>query len=212
MSFLQALLHRDPPPRELDPATHVLLLDVDGVLLTPPSAFHQQFSATHRPALQAFFNGPFESASTGKSDIREHLPAFLNALGRKESPDEYLRAWCDHENYPNEPLLAEVRRLRTAGWRVYLATNQEAYRVSHMLDVGGLRDVVDGEYASCSVGHRKPGAAYYKEVTRRLGLAPEHIVFWDDTPANVQSARKAGWQAHLYQDVPSFRRKMTCRP
>lgn len=213
MTFLRwlprRLPHRFPPLRGLYPGTHVLLLDVDGVLLTPPEAFHRQFSAAHRPALRAFFGAPFTSASTGKSDIREHLPAFLAALGRTDTPDAYLRAWCDFENHPNEPLLTEVRALRAAGWRVYLATNQEAYRVGHMLDVSGLRAVVDGEFASCSVGQRKPDPGYYAEVTRRLDVPPEQIVFWDDSARNVQAARRAGWQAQVYRDVPGFRRQMT---
>jgi len=71
-----------------------------------------------------------------------------------------------------------------------------------------LGEVVDGHYASYAVGHRKPEAAYYAEVTRRLGIAPQHIIFWDDNEANVEAARASGWLAHLYTGVQDFQQVM----
>jgi putative hydrolase of the HAD superfamily len=192
----------------MNPENHVLLLDVDGVLIKPPTFFHAQFMNAHRQTLTNFFNGPFMSASTGKSDIREHLPDLLDALGRTETIEEYLKAWCDHENHVDQELVDAVKSLRAQGWRVYLATNQEEYRVRHLLNESRLDAIVDGEYASYTVGYRKPDIQYYNEVTRRLGVNPKSIVFWDDLSENVEAAREAGWQGRLYQNVEGFRREM----
>ena len=72
----------------------------------------------------------------------------------------------------------------------------------------GLGQLVNGEFASCSVGVRKPEAAYFELVQRELGPLPRQIVFWDDAPGNVEAALAAGWAAHLYTDVAGFRAVM----
>ena len=100
-------------------------------------------------------------------------------------------------------------RSRYQGWRTYLATNQEAHRTEHLLEVVGLGDVVDGHFASCVVGHRKPSPEYYAEVARRVGGDAAHLVFWDDNRDNVEAAQKAGWTSFCHATVRHFRRVMT---
>ncbi|WP_165795243.1 HAD family hydrolase [Deinococcus koreensis] len=208
IDLLRSLLAGEPPPLTADSKTHVLLLDVDGVLVTPPEWFGVRLRRENADLTRQFFETAFHSASTGRSDLKDHLPAFIAALGRSQKPDDFLHEWLESENHPDRALLREVRTLRAQGWRTYLATNQEAHRTRHLLDVVGLGAVVDGHFASCAVGHRKPSPDYYAEVTRRLGLEPEQIVFWDDNAENVRGAREAGWQARLYTDVGGFRRVM----
>ncbi|MFC3831532.1 MULTISPECIES: HAD family hydrolase [Deinococcus] len=197
-----------PPRLNADPRTHVLLLDVDGVLVTPPEWFGVRLRRESPTLTRQFFETAFHSASTGQSDLKEHLPDFIAALGRDQTPDEFLHEWLDSENHPNRALLTAVRELRAQGWHSYLATNQEAHRTKHLLEVVGLGDVVDGHFASCMVGHRKPSPEYYAEVTRRMGDDAAHLVFWDDNRDNVQAAREAGWQAFRYTSVRHFRRVM----
>ena len=72
----------------------------------------------------------------------------------------------------------------------------------------GLNQLADGEFASCSVGVRKPEVAYFELVQKRLGLPPRQIVFWDDAPNNIEAALAAGWAAYLYKDLEGFTRKM----
>ncbi|WP_309572747.1 HAD family phosphatase [Deinococcus sp.] len=192
----------------MNPDTHILLLDVDGVLVTPPDWFGARLLHEHPAAARDFFQTAFVSASTGRSDLLEHLPAFLAILNRNQTPDAFLREWVESEHHLNAELLPSVQELRAQGWRTFLATNQEAHRTAYLLDDMELRDVVDGHFASYAVGHRKPDPAYYTEVTRRLGVHPAQIVFWDDSAGNVQAARDAGWNAYLYTDVEGFRSVM----
>lgn len=183
-----------------------LLLDVDGVLVIPPVMFGA--ALTPQSAAQAFFLGPFLSASIGQADLPELLPPLLAALGYVGTPEQFMAEWFAAENHPNIPLLNEVRALRAAGWPVYLATNQERHRLAYLLHDIGLDQLVDGEFASCTVGVRKPDVVYFERVQRELGLLPRQIVFWDDAPGNVEAALAAGWAAHLYKDLEGFTRKM----
>lgn len=192
----------------VNPQTHFLLLDVDGVLITPDDFYGAKLAREHGSAMQEFMRGLFYSASTGKSDLLEHLPAFMTQIGRAGTPQDFYREWLEYENRPNVPMLDAVRELRALGWRVYLATNQEAHRTRHLLEVGGLGDVVDGHFASYVVGFRKPDPQYYAAVAQQLGAQPEQIIFWDDSAENVAAARAAGWQAQFFDGVGSFRRVM----
>lgn len=150
-----------------------LLLDVDGVLVIPPVMFGA--ALTPQSAAQAFFLGPFLSASIGQADLPELLPPLLAALGYVGTPEQFMAEWFAAKNHPNIPLLNEVRALRAAGWPVYLATNQERHRLAYLLHDIGLDQLVDGEFASCTVGVRKPDVVYFECVQRELGLLPRQM-------------------------------------
>lgn len=188
---------RNPPER-------ILLLDVDGVLINPPEWYGLRLRNEAPEYAATFFDGPFLAATRGETDLRDHLPEFLDALGRVDTPEAFLTEWHESENHPDVALFAAIRALRRDGWRVYLATNQERHRLRHLLEVTGLSEIVDGEFASCTIGHRKPAPDYYSCVTERLGVAPDRIVFFDDSEENVHAARAAGWDAHLYADLDGF--------
>lgn len=186
-----------------------LLLDVDGVLVTPPEPFSSTLMQRHPEALHAFFHGPFVEASIGRADLRDHLPALLDATAYAGDVDAFLHKWFRFEHHLNAPLIETVQALRATGWRVYLATNQERHRLAYLLSEMGLDQLVDGEFSSCTVGIRKPDPAYFAEVGRRLNAAPHELVYWDDAPANVEAAHRAGWSAHVYTDVPDFQQLMS---
>lgn len=179
------------------------------MLITPDDFYGAKLAREHEKTMREFMRRPFLSASTGKSDLLDHLPVVMAQIGREGAAKEFYREWLEYENRPDLPMLSAVRELRTQGWRVYLATNQETHRTRHLLEESGLADVVDGQFASCSTGHRKPDLAYDTAVTQRLGLSPEHII-WDDSAENVAAARAAGWQAQLFTDTTDFQRRMTC--
>lgn len=162
--------------------------------------------------MREFMRGPFHAASTGNGDLMEHLPAFMALIGREGTPEDFYAEWLQYENRPNLPMLRAVRELRTRGWRVHLATNQERHRTGHLLSESGLAEVTDGHFASYAVGFRKPDPRYYAAVTQSLGVQPEQIVFWDDSAGNVAAARAAGWQAQCYVNVKGFRRRMGLPP
>ena len=197
----------------------MLLLDVDGVLAIPPKPFSLGLTdlnsaaapsalVSRRRAATTFFTGIFQSAIIGQADLKELLVPLMTELDLPGTPDTLMDEWFAAENVLNLPLLEAVKELRGAGWPVYLATNQERHRLHYLLHDMGLGQFVDGEFASCTVGVRKPDAAYFERVQERLNLSPARIVFWDDAPANVQAARAAGWTAHLYENLAGFTREM----
>jgi len=64
-------------------------------------------------------------------------------------------------------------------------------------------------FASCELGLAKPDAAIFEAVTRVLDVDPAQVLFFDDTPHNVDAARAHGWAAEpidpTRETVPQLR-------
>jgi putative hydrolase of the HAD superfamily len=80
----------------------------------------------------------------------------------------------------------------------YAFTNTNA---SHMRRWSALYPQVvssfDRIFASHLMGLRKPERAAFDHICCALALAPQSILFFDDSSANVQAARDAGLQGVL---------------
>jgi HAD superfamily hydrolase (TIGR01509 family) len=50
-------------------------------------------------------------------------------------------------------------------------------------------------FVSSQMGLRKPERASFDYIAREIGVAASRILFFDDTRANVEGARRAGLQA-----------------
>ncbi len=102
----------------------------------------------------------------------------------------------------NEAIVDRVRCLRAEGYRVGLITNNvregsAAWRA--LVPVDELFEVI---VDSSEVGMRKPNPAIYHHALELLGgVAPSEAVFLDDSPGNVEGARKAGLAAILVDEV-----------
>lgn len=73
-------------------------------------------------------------------------------------------------------------------------TNQDHYKVWSRR-YADLFDRFTSVYASCTLALRKPEAAAYRAVARAMDVAPERILFFDDSAENVAGARRVGMQA-----------------
>jgi FMN phosphatase YigB (HAD superfamily) len=60
-------------------------------------------------------------------------------------------------------------------------------------------------FASHELGARKPDPGIYLQVARSLAVPPASLVFFDDLPANVEGARRAGLEAHLFTETGQAR-------
>jgi 2-haloacid dehalogenase len=61
-----------------------------------------------------------------------------------------------------------------------------------------LRDF-DRRYVSGRLKCIKPEPEIYAAVERDSGIAPQALLFTDDSPANIAAAAARGWQTHLFE-------------
>ena len=185
----------------------VLLLDVDGVLVQSPSMFSQHLKRSYRPnswTFNLFYRYIFRLCLLGKVDIRSVLPFFLKVWRYPGTTTQFLQEWFEFENHPDTDLLQHINLLHNKGWKIHLATNQEAQRVKYILYSMKFHEFSAGEFSSATIGARKPGSKYFKRVTQRLGILPQDIIFWDDSKTNVRAAQEAGWTAYHYKNAENF--------
>jgi putative hydrolase of the HAD superfamily len=65
-----------------------------------------------------------------------------------------------------------------------------------------------GLFVSHELGMRKPSPDVYREVAGRIGAPAERIVFFDDLAVNVEGARLAGLEAHLFREAGQVRMRL----
>jgi putative hydrolase of the HAD superfamily len=103
----------------------------------------------------------------------------------------------------NKALLAVMQDLRAGGAKVCLASNMASAQRILFWNALGLKGFADEIFCSGDLNVAKPEPLFYSRVSAALSVEPESIVFFDDSAANVDAARIAGWQAFLYTDVPA---------
>jgi putative hydrolase of the HAD superfamily len=183
---------------------NALMVDVDGVLVDgrpedgrPWQTSLEEDLGVFPDALREHFFAPcWENIVLGRAGLMEHLAPALRTIAPDVSPAEFVSYWFERDSRVVAPVLAELSWARSAGIRVYLATNQEHRRASYLMETIGLAAHVDGIFYSAQLGARKPQMEFFAAVQAAVGLRAEDLLLIDDSLQNVEAARTAGWQAH----------------
>jgi len=137
--------------------------------------------------------------------------ADAEALLIKEHPtrEEHIRGFRKnwHEMIPHayEDSVAIMEGFINEGRDVTMLTNfaSDTFREAQQL-YPFLRKP-RGVTVSGDVGLIKPDTAIFERHAGDFGLAPAATLFIDDSPANVEGARSAGWQAIRFVDTETLK-------
>jgi len=112
-----------------------------------------------------------------------------------------------HEMVPHhyDGPVALMQQLIDAGHDVTMLTNfaSDTFREAQKL-YPFLRKP-RGVTVSGDIGLIKPDTAIFERHAGDFGLAPAATLFIDDSPANVEGARSAGWQAIRFVDTETLK-------
>jgi putative hydrolase of the HAD superfamily len=97
---------------------------------------------------------------------------------------------------PRPIMLNAIARLRAAGFRTGALTNNWAQGDG----TRALRGHFDVFVESCVEGMRKPDPGIYVLACRRLGVAPDQVIFLDDIGGNLKPARALGMATLKVED------------
>ncbi len=182
--------------------TKAILFDADGVVLKARTRFFSERFAEAQGVDVAevipFFKNEMRQAFTNKVDIKEALPPYLAKWKWQGSVDDFLLHWFKEESPRDEEVLAYIDTLRAKDIKCYLATDREQHWARYLMDQVGLKAHFDKFFFSCDVGFEKHHAEYFVEVLRRLALAPEEVMYWEDDQKNVDVAKSVGVDARFY--------------
>jgi HAD superfamily hydrolase (TIGR01509 family) len=85
-----------------------------------------------------------------------------------------------------------LRRVKAMGLATGLATMSYRYQVDEVLDVLGVRAMLDAVVARDDVARPKPDPEIYLLLARRLGVPPERCLVVEDSVPGIRSALAAG--------------------
>ena len=107
----------------------------------------------------------------------------------------FRRHWVEMVPHAYDDSVAILTALIDAGRDVTLLTNFAADTFVEARRLFPFLDLPRGVTVSGQIGLIKPELAIYERHAREFGLEPRHTLFIDDSAANVEGARAAGWQA-----------------
>lgn len=194
------------PSETADSMLRDVLFDVDGVLVHP-WRFRDYLIREHGigpETTKPFFRGAFVRCVTGRADLFEELPPFLDAWGWRESVAAFVEAWLREEDALNGEVLSYVDELRKRGVRCHVASTQERHRAAYLAGEMALADHFDSLLFSCDLGAAKPDGEFFALAQRRLGLPVSRLLLVDDAAGNVAEAQRQGWKAVHYVGLESL--------
>jgi len=167
-----------------------VLIELDGPPLSPT---HSRMSEPEiwQLWLQSSAVRLFES---GQSSQEEFAAALIKEMALDQTPESFLsyfKEWPVGFYAEVEPLLGDLKH------RVQLAclSNTNLLHWERFRQETTILNEFDFVFASFKTGHLKPDLAAFEHAIAALEMRPERLLFFDDNPANVQSARSAGMKA-----------------
>lgn len=187
-----------------------VLFDCDGVLC-PPMRFADLLEREHQITNQMtaeFFRSAFLPALLGKADVLNLLPPYLAQWNWRDSTERFLDVWLSSEREVRSEVINAVNELRSAGYFVGVATNQEPRRAKYLRAEMGFDQLFDRCFISSELGCMKPQLEYFQKVTKKIGVAPGQIIFIDDQQNYLDAASASGWQTILFNDAQDARNRI----
>lgn len=111
----------------------------------------------------------------------------------------------------NHHLLEFLKQKRHSGSKIAIISNVAQYQFekefwSRLTDLE--QGIFDQIILSGNEGISKPDAKIFEITLERLGKNPENCIFIDDSPTNVEAARRLGMGGIIYQNFNQFKQEM----
>ena len=108
---------------------------------------------------------------------------------------------------------AIVSRLRAAGHRLGLLSNTCDMHFDLFAD--GRYEPIPEAFEVVILSYKlklmKPQPEIYLEAARQAGVAPEEVFYVDDLPANIEGARRVGFDAVLFTTPAAYAEELRRR-
>ncbi|WP_298916578.1 HAD family phosphatase [uncultured Algimonas sp.] len=124
--------------------------------------------------------------------------AFLDALSQRFALDAPRTVLARHwKDWVRPPFPGVIDAIRTLGddFATACLSNTNALHWERLHELFDLKAVFDPALASHELKLAKPDPAIFQTVIDRTGVAPDRILFFDDSPENVRAARAMGMRS-----------------
>jgi len=145
----------------------------------------------------------YSRGRVSRAEWIDRLGIAMSGLYTKEELSA-IHAAVTIEEYPGVGEVIE--KLHRASVATACLSNTDHDHWAHLIHHDGVQPLagdprypsvrrLGSHHASHLMGLAKPDHAIYRAFERATGTAGKHILFFDDLPENVESARSVGWRA-----------------
>ena len=182
--------------------SNTVVFDLGEVLATPIDLYAQLADVLGSDAgtvESAYWLG--RDAHDRGSTIEDYWGVVAHEAGIQEADEVLTRRLSEVDSTAwatiRDDAAAVLRELSDAGARVAILSNAPV-ALGEVARAADWATYVDEWFFSGDLGIAKPDPDIYALVTQRLEVPAAEIVFFDDRQINVEGARNAGWNAHLW--------------
>jgi putative hydrolase of the HAD superfamily len=177
-----------PPPPDAWAALRAAAIDAG---YDPERDFHSDYLA-HRQA--------YDRADLG---VAEYWAKTIGAQPGPARLKELIRRDQEIWIHPQQASLAGARRAQARGWKLALFSNAPL-EVAAAIEAQPWLGPFAPRFFSSRLQAVKPEPEAYEKVLRELRADPGDVVFFDDRPANVEGAARAGIHGRLFHSPAQF--------
>ncbi|MFC9602507.1 HAD family hydrolase [Streptomyces niveus] len=185
--------------------TTCVILDIGGVLeITPETGWVQRWEDRLELPMGTVterMRDVWRAGSVGHISEHDVHWEVASRLGLDVHQLEAFMAdlWTEYLGTPNAGLIAYVRALQ-GRCRLGILSNSFVGARERETALYHFDELVEQIVYSHEIGIEKPDPRAFEAACASLEVGPESCLFVDDVPANVEAARAAGMQAHLFED------------
>lgn len=176
-----------------------IIFDIGGVLLNwNPDVFLKKYFAGNEERLKktVFLSDEWKMLDLGNANVNE-----VRALVLKHHPNDIKAINFIFDHFEEEMLqpiddtVKAVKALKKAGYKLYILSNihQDLFH-KRAHDYHEIFSLFSGAVLSGEEHCLKPDPAIYHILFKRYNLTPSNCLFIDDSPANIETARKLGME------------------
>lgn len=176
-----------------------IIFDIGGVLLNwNPDVFLKKYFAGNEVRLKkiVFLSDEWKMLDLGNANVNE-----VRALILKHHPNDIKAINFIFDHFEEEMLqpiddtVKAIKALKKAGYKLYILSNihQDLYH-KRAHDHQEIFSLFEGAVLSGEEHCLKPNPKIYHILFKRFNLNPSNCLFIDDSPANIETARKLGME------------------
>lgn len=133
----------------------------------------------------------------------------INQFPEREGQIRAFRQyWPEMVPYPYDDSVSIMERLIEEGRDVTMLTNFAADTFRHAREIFPFLNKPRGVTVSGEIALIKPDLEIYQQHAKSFNLVPEATIFIDDSLANVEGAKAAGWHAVQFTDAAQLRKDL----
>ncbi|WP_213805813.1 HAD family phosphatase [Granulicella sp. dw_53] len=171
-----------------------LIFDCDGTLVDTAPLHYYALQVGLKPHGLAMESGwYFDRVGLTPKDLLDEFEALVGPVEREKVLAGYTVAFQEGLSRLQEvQVIATIAREWKGRVPMMVASNGQRGNVEGTLRATGLLGLFDGLVAAEDVKRGKPAPDVFLEAARRMGVAPERCVVFEDSDEGLEAARLAG--------------------